>query len=68
MIGAGKYDDALTEARKMCGASAALLIVLDGEKGAGFSCQSTPTHLLKLPTLLRQVAGQIEADLRKGIL
>jgi len=59
--GVGKYDDALTIARKLSGATSALLIVIDGENGAGFSFQGTPATSLKIPTLLRSIASKIEA-------
>ena len=61
-LGPGKYDEALTRARKDCGATSAILIVLDGSKGAGFACQTTPLELGALPAILRQVADQIEAE------
>lgn len=68
-IGPGKYDDILTEARRKAGAYGAILIVFDGEKGAGFSCQITPEQSLKLPFLLRSIADQVEghvaADFKK---
>lgn len=67
-IGPGKYDDAMTLARKQCGSSAAALIVLKGESGPGFSCQADLETTLRLPAILRKVADDIEADLKKGKL
>ena len=68
VIGAGKYDDALTAARTLCGASAAALIVLSGESGSGFACHADIESLLKLPAMLRFMADEIEADLKEGNL
>lgn len=38
-IGPGKYDDICTVARESAKASAAIVIILDGVSGSGFSCQ-----------------------------
>ena len=65
-LGPGKYDDALTVARKLCGATCAILIVAKGERGSGFACQSDVETLLRLPSVLRHIADQMEADLKKG--
>jgi hypothetical protein len=62
-IGPGKYDKACTAARESTKASAAVLIVIGGEHGHGFSAQfSDPRIAHGLPLLLRQVAEQIEAS------
>ena len=65
-FGPGKYGDALTMARKLCGASAAILIVFDGELGRGFSVQAPAGVLIDIPKMLRNTADSIEADLKKG--
>ena len=64
--GAAKYDEALTLARKKAKASAALLIVLDGENGPGFSCQGKLDTLAALPEILLMVAKEIEGELRRN--
>lgn len=64
MIGPGKYDDACTVAQKMTKAEGTLLIVINGEFGSGFSAQTNIATLLRLPTLLREVATYIENDRR----
>jgi len=64
--GPGKYDEALTLARKKSKATAALLIVLDGEHGPGFSVQGQLDTLVALPEILRMVAKEIEGTIRKG--
>lgn len=61
MIGPGKYDDLATLVRERSQASAVVVIVFDGNKGDGFSVQSTIgliTHYL--PETLRAVADEIE--------
>lgn len=68
MIGAGKYDAACAEAGRLCGATGCILIVVDGQHGPGFSAHLTGEMVLKIPTALRQVADQIEADQEKGQL
>jgi len=64
-FGPGKYGEALTLARQACGASAALLIVFDGESGGGFSVQAPPGFLIDIPATLRKVADGVEADLKQ---
>lgn len=60
MIGPGKYDDLLTAARETASARGALLIVIEGARGSGFSCQIEPQVIPIVAALLRNVAGQIE--------
>jgi len=62
MTGAGKYDDLCTQAREAAQAEGAILIVMGGNKGQGFSAQ-LPLHLIAVvPQMLRHVADEIEAD------
>jgi hypothetical protein len=62
MVGAGKYDDLCTEARRKAKAEGAILIILNGEKGQGFSVQATLDVLVRLPQMLRHMADDIEKD------
>lgn len=62
MIGAGKYDEACTQARLLTNAAGVILIVYDGEHGDGFSAQLESTITTCIPAVLRQVADQIEAS------
>jgi hypothetical protein len=64
MNGPGKYDDACTAARETTGAAGALLIIFEGEKGHGFSAQLPVEALVQIPTVLREIADQIEEDAR----
>lgn len=62
MIGPGKYDKILTEARQTAKAEGAILIVFNGEHGPGFSCQ-LPAHLYSVAaSVLRQVADNMDAN------
>src|SRR3954471_8087554 len=65
-IGAGKYDGLCGLVRRKAKALAAVVIVLDGTKGSGFSVQVLEgAHIgviEGLPELLRQMADEIERD------
>lgn len=61
-IGPGKYDAELTKAARQCGATGALLIVLDGTRGPGWACQATLEQLARLPEVLESIAKQMRAD------
>ena len=62
MIGPGKYDDLCTYVRETSKARAALVIIIDGEHGAGFSCQAPMDVQLRLSMLLRDVADKLEHE------
>ena len=63
MIGAGAYDDILTKVREETEATTAILIIMGGNKGAGFSMQSVaPDAPHSLPFILRKLADNIEAE------
>jgi hypothetical protein len=64
--GPGKYDAACTVARLTTKATGAVLIVLDGVHGSGFSCQMPYELSLTLPTMLRHMADEVEASLKQG--
>jgi len=63
MQGPGIYDEDLTEIRENLDAKGAILIVIEGKKGSGFSCQISKLVTLNLPSILRQLADQIEKDI-----
>jgi hypothetical protein len=67
MIGPGKYDDIATSVRNASEAEAVFVIILNGNKGSGFSVQmvNKPGLIEKLPEILRHIATTIEADLGK---
>lgn len=68
MIGPGKYDAICTQVREQAFAELAVVIVLNGIRGSGFSCQIDDTHgaasgaLARLPDMLEIMARQIRAD------
>jgi hypothetical protein len=62
MIGPGQYDDLCTLVRDKSNATGAIIIVIDGAQGSGFSCQCTTGVLSKLPELLESLARQIRRD------
>jgi hypothetical protein len=62
-LGPGKYDDLATHAREASSADAVIVIVVNGDKGSGFSVQTNGTAALKLPALLRILADAIEQDM-----
>jgi hypothetical protein len=62
-LGPGKYDDLCTLLRERAKASTALIIVIGGEQGEGFSLQTDdPRVLLALPEMLEDIARQMRAD------
>jgi hypothetical protein len=66
-IGPGKYDDLCTYVRERSGGEAAIVIVIGGSKGNGFSMQfNNLAAMLQLADMLQQMAKQIRAELRKG--
>lgn len=65
MRGAGKFDKECTEARKSAGAVNAVLIIVDGKSGSGFSVQGTDEFLSRLPDLLEYMAKEVRKDLTK---
>lgn len=63
-MGPGKYDDLATYVRKHSLAKTAIVIVLEGYIGNGFSVQSTDAKIsARLPALLRLMADDIERDM-----
>ena len=62
MIGTGKYDKLCTLVRKRSRAKGAMVIIIEGDKGHGFSCQVNAEMLRLLPGVLRTMADQIEYD------
>jgi hypothetical protein len=65
LIGPGKYDDETTMVQKATNAIGVVLLVFGGNKGDGFSVQATLEMTLLLPTILRTIADQLDADVEK---
>lgn len=62
MIGPGKYDELATQAREAAKARGVILILIEGDKGAGFAVQGDFELTLAIPSILRSIADQIEQD------
>jgi hypothetical protein len=63
--GGGKYEVQCTHALLETRANGIVLIVLGGYNGSGFSiAMSDPNLLVNLPRLLREVATEIEAEIK----
>lgn len=67
-IGPGKYDDLCTLVRKKAKAEGAIVIVINGNDGDGFSCQSNLPTLRALPELLEHMAANIRASIKRGTI
>ena len=64
MIGPGKYDDACTAARVVANAEVAIVMIINGDKGSGFSVQGS----LHTDLTVEQIAGFLEhiaAEMRR---
>lgn len=70
-MGPGKYDDICTMARRQAGISdtglgAAIVIIIGGNLGSGFSCQADPATTLALPDMLENVAREMRKAMGKS--
>ena len=61
-FGPGKYDDLCTYVRTKAKAAGAIVVVIDGTHGNGFSCQGDLTTVVRLPDILESIAAQIRAS------
>ena len=64
MMGPGKYDEEATLVMEKTNAQGVILIVIGGTKGEGFAVQATLQVTLALPSMLRNIADQVEKDLK----
>lgn len=69
-LGPGRYADIAEEVRERVGLhndtfvpyrGGVILLVLGGNRGAGFEVQADPKTAAQLPALLREMADQIES-------
>lgn len=58
--GPGKYDDVVTKMREETQAKVAIAIIIEGNKGSGFSVQAEENVGPYLPNMLRSIASEIE--------
>lgn len=61
--GPGKYDDVCTQVREQTNAEGVIVVIANGDKGSGFSCQASPEMTANLPHLLESMAKQIRESL-----
>lgn len=66
-LGPGKYDDACTYVRKRHRARGVIVIVMDGDHGDGFSCQTPPDLMAQIPRKLALIAATISRDIGKDL-
>lgn len=64
MIGPGKYDKEASEVMEGTGAAGIVLVIANGDRGDGFSVQGPLSLLVTLPSMLREVADTVEADVK----
>jgi hypothetical protein len=65
-IGPGKYDDVATMAIQMTQAEGVIVIIWNGKEGAGFSAQfSDPVLMGHIPEMLRNIADQLDSDVKE---
>lgn len=64
--GPGKYDQVCTDVFAETEAKLVGLIVIDGKKGSGFSVQGDINNILKLPEYLRDIARQIDEQIKSS--
>lgn len=66
--GPGVYDPACTQARQATLAESAILIIVNGVIGSGFSVQTmSPEFHKHIPSLLRAMADEIDASIQYGL-
>jgi hypothetical protein len=64
--GVGRYDVECQAAFEACQAQGVLLIVCNGKYGHGFSAIMTPDMADQVPAVLRDVASQLEKNLKQS--
>lgn len=66
-VGPGKYDVECSAARESAGAIAAIVVIIGGNRGSGFSVQAVndvamQSTLDRLPAVLFDIANEIKAS------
>lgn len=64
-FGPGRYEKETAELRAKIGAAGVILIVCRGHSGDGFEIQMPDTIIALIPTVLREIADKMEADLKR---
>lgn len=64
-LGPGKYDDLCTLVRERANAEGAAVIIMNGDRGAGFSVQGSLPVLPSLVDVLEHMARQMRESMRE---
>jgi len=62
MKGPGKYDALCTDVREKTNAECAFILIFNGDKGSGFSCQIRGPATVDVAAVLEYMAGEIRKD------
>lgn len=63
MVGPGKYDDVCTLVREQTNAACAIVVIIEGDKGSGFSVQTTAdVNGNTIALLLENMAQQLRDE------
>lgn len=65
--GPGKYDEQCTRVREATKADGVIVMVINGDKGTGYGAQLHPLIGPLVPQILRNVADQMEGDIKKKV-
>lgn len=65
-FGPGKYDEWCTVVRQETCAAGAIVMIFGGNKGTGFSAQLPGPLVGSVPSILRDIANSIEADMKES--
>lgn len=67
-VGPGKYDDLCTYVREKANAQGAIVVIINGDRGAGFAVQADLQTTLTLADMLEHMAKQIRESIAQGKL
>ena len=65
-MGPGIYDDVATRLREELQAEGVVVLIINGNKGNGFSAQVTGEHLLSVSGILRGAADEFDQAIFGG--
>jgi len=66
-VGKGRYDEICEAVREETGAFGAILLIMDGDRGNGFSVQVPPEVLGRVPELLQHLADAIQEEVKADV-
>ena len=65
-LGTGNYQDVVAHTRESQKANAAIVIVMNGQRGTGWAVQGEPDGIEHLPNFLEGIAADIRTSLKKA--